>query len=80
MNRRLFVFRRNLGGKNRVTERELASEDLAGLIDVVPDLCYQRLHVFEFFFRSQEFHESNFDISVVDVAIEIEQMDFEHAV
>jgi len=49
------------------------------LFHVLPDLLNQRVQVLKFLFRTKKFQEANFDIVAINVAIEIEQVDFEHA-
>ena len=39
----------------------------------------QRVQVLKFLFRTKEFQEANFDIVAINVALEIKQMNFEHA-
>ena len=39
----------------------------------------QRVQVLKFLFRTKQFQEANFDTVVINVAIEIKQMNFEHA-
>src|SRR5260370_30391625 len=43
------------------------------------DLLRQRLHAVELSFRSEIPHESHFDIFAINVAIKVEQINFQHA-
>src|SRR5256885_6352776 len=47
--------------------------------DIVANLLSERVQVFKFLFRAKKFQEANFDVMPVDVAIEVEQVYFEHA-
>ena len=38
----------------------------------------ERVQIFKFLFRSKKFYEANFDIVPINIAIEIEQVNFEH--
>lgn len=50
----------------------------ARLLYIGGNLFPERLDAFEFFLRPEELHEFDFDISAINVAMEIEQMNFDH--
>jgi hypothetical protein len=51
----------------------------ARLLYIGGNLFPKRLDAFEFFLRPEELHEFDFDISAINVAMEIEEMNFDHA-
>src|SRR5262249_41618581 len=50
-----------------------------GLLDIAADLLNQGVEAFEFLFRTKKFQKANFDVLSVNVAIEVEQMNFKNA-
>src|SRR5437879_6597987 len=50
---------------------------LARFLDVSGDLMAESLDTLKFFLRAEKLHEFNFDISAIDVAMEIEEMNFD---
>src|SRR5204863_6095487 len=52
---------------------------LARFFDVSRDLLPEGLHTFKFFLRPEKLHEFDFDIGAVNVAMGIEEMNFNHA-
>src|SRR5438034_10067036 len=52
---------------------------LARFFDLSRDLLPEGLDTFKFFLRPEKLHEFDFDIGAVNVAMEIEEMNFNHA-
>src|SRR5437763_2834562 len=52
---------------------------LACFLHVSRDLFSQSFHAFKFLLGAKKLHEFDFDISAINVAMEIEQMNFDHA-
>ena len=56
----------------------LRCAQLARFLYIGGNLLPERLDAFKFFLRPKELHEFDFDIGAVDVAMEIEEMHFDH--